>query len=720
MSNRGLTICWIAAGVLRLIPLFAVSAWAQSPELLASVRVHREGIVEQARSELTACRDAKCPSLARLNLLTGVLELSEGNAAAASERLAAQAAPPGLEAFRDWYLGEAQAWSGQRASAIKTLLRAKKSAPAWLGGRIDRRVAELYVDVGQSTRALPFLNGDAAVGLSPELLLTRALARQATGAMEGALADWQSLALRFPAHPHGVAAKLHLEQIGKWSPTAADSLMRARLFLDAGAAQACLTELESLSDATPRCQLLRGQALLSRGSDGDATRGLELLDTVARGGTSETTDALLSRGKYLMRQNDRAGAREAFERLDATNRFGAAADEAAYLAAWLSMSNGELERAAAAFARFETRYPNSRRRDEARWFRAFSELRSGRHVEARATLASLLESFPKSSLVPQALYWSARARQLGGERGVADAGATGATVRDEYQAVISGFPGSFYAVLSVERLHELGVDAALPFVLEPKRLLVALPTRLNLVASLARTGLFADAATEVSKALEAMPSTEAITWGHALQDLGEFGAAHTLAARHLWGEVYGQRKPEAVALMYPRAFADDVEHWAKEHQLEPSLAWAIMRRESAFAPDVTSAADARGLMQIIPPTARSITTTLQIPPADAAELYSPDWNIRLGTWYLRALGERLGHPTLVAAAYNGGPSAVARWATERRQEPLDQWVEEIPYKETRGYVKQVTADLFIYRQLYGGSTERLSLAIPLPSTGVDF
>ena len=63
---------------------------------------------------------------------------------------------------------------------------------------------------------------------------------------------------------------------------------------------------------------------------------------------------------------------------------------------------------------------------------------------------------------------------------------------------------------------------------------------------------------------------------------------------------------------------------------------------------------------------------------------------------------------------------MARWARERSDQQLDQWVEEIPFKETRGYVKQVTSDLFIYRQLYGGEVQRLSLIIPAPGTGVDF
>ena len=188
--------------------------------------------------------------------------------------------------------------------------------------------------------------------------------------------------------------------------------------------------------------------------------------------------------------------------------------------------------------------------------------------------------------------------------------------------------------------------------------------------------------------------------------------------------MYGQRSPEAVALMYPRAYRDSVERLSKENGLDPFLAWAIMRRESAFKPEVTSIADARGLLQLIPPTARSIASVLKITAPEPDELYSPETSIDLGTWYLSALMDRFAHPTLCAAAYNAGSVPVVKWATSRSELPLDMWVEEIPYKETRGYVKQVTADYFIYRTLYGeiGSPiPPLKLSVPQPKPdGVAF
>jgi soluble lytic murein transglycosylase len=107
----------------------------------------------------------------------------------------------------------------------------------------------------------------------------------------------------------------------------------------------------------------------------------------------------------------------------------------------------------------------------------------------------------------------------------------------------------------------------------------------------------------------------------------------------------------------------------------------------------------------------------------ADELYAPALNLDLGGWYLGRLWERFGHPGLVAAAYNAGPGAVLRWTAARPKESLDLFIEDIPYKETRGYVKQVMADYFNYIQLYAmpGSHPAWSWEVPKPrEQGVGF
>lgn len=712
-----------AAGAIGLAFLSAAPAWAQSDELLERIRVHQPGVVPRARAELDACRaDKACKDGERLALLVGYLTLADGDAAGAAAVLSSSKPPKGLEAFHAWYLGEALAWSGQRAAAAKRLVVAKKGAPPWLSHRVDVRLAELWLELGQPAKARPILETAAAVDPTPELLFSRALAREGTKDTAKALTDFTAIALRFPAHPHAALALAHREALGGKPFTAAERLSRAQALLAAGHEKRCLAELDGLADAPgvdpARVALMRGEALLTRGHERDPD-GLAQLTIAEQGSPSVAAEALMTRARRLMRASDNASARAAFQALDTRYPDSPFADDAGYLAAWIAMHSGDDATAVTDFADFEERHAKSKKVDEARWFRSYALVRLGRFAEARALLLALAADFPRSSLVPQARYWATRAAQL--QADAPDAGPSVDVVK-EYRELASAFPGSFYARLAVERLVEAGAPAPALFTETPKELTPRTPAALSLAVALSRAGLLRDAAEEVDNAVgRVRGADDALTWGHALQALGEYGPAYTLAARNLWGAVYTQKKPEAIALLYPRAFRSSVEAWSGKHGLDPYFAWAIMRRESAFRPEVTSVADARGLMQLIPPTADGITAERKEPRVEPGELYAPDTSIRLGTWYLAALFQRMGHPTLVAGSYNGGPDAVAKWVRERGELPLDRWVEEIPWKETRGYVKQVVADYYLYRELYGAPEARLALTLPAPkSAGVNF
>lgn len=723
MSNRVGHFRHTTVGLL----LLAGMAAAQSPELLDAARLYDPAGTQKAKAELGACLRVKCRAADRLSLLLGYLELSEGHAAAAAAQLASRPAPLGLGPFHGWYLGEAQAYAGATAKARGTLGRAVKGAPPWLSRKLEIRIAELDLALGRAAKARPVLEAAAATRPSPELLLDRALARVATGALSEARSDFRLIALKYPLHPHAASALRMLEADGgvQWSDE--EHVQRAQRQLSGGDSAGCVGTLASVREEglSQRVALLRGRALLAGGR---SMEGLEQLEAAAKGDSRAlAVEALLSMGKRLMHQGDNAGAQRLFGRLDESFPGRLGSSEAAYLGAWLAMSSGELEAASAAFESFESRHPESHKRDEARWFRGFTLVRRGELDEARAVLRSLGVDFPRSALIPQASYWATRAAQLRVLRaspdrgGALDAGAA-ADVATEYRELLESFPGSIYARFALERLRELGVEASEPFRTKPEDLAVKTPKKLALSAELSRAGLFADAQEEVEAAVATVAGPdEALAFGHALQAMGQFGAAHALASRHLWGAVYSQRAPAAVALMYPRAWRSTVEQWASTNGVDPFFTWAIMRRESAFKPDVTSVANARGLMQLIPPTARQIAVELKAGPVDPDELYAPEMNVKLGTWYLSQLFRRLSHPGLVAAAYNGGPGSVMKWVEKRRTQPFDQWIEEIPFKETRGYVKQVVADFFIYQALYGDSVGRLSLVLPVPSaTGVNF
>lgn len=155
--------------------------------------------------------------------------------------------------------------------------------------------------------------------------------------------------------------------------------------------------------------------------------------------------------------------------------------------------------------------------------------------------------------------------------------------------------------------------------------------------------------------------------------------------------------------LFPSPHQLSVGKHAETHHVAPSLIYAVMRQESGFRVDALSSAGARGLMQIIEPTARRIALELGRP-YDAEQLTIAHHNIEYGTYYLNKLQSHFRHPALVAAAYNAGPDAAARWYAAGRSLPLEAFIARIPYDETRSYVQRVLENLVAYEALLGATS----------------
>jgi soluble lytic murein transglycosylase len=138
---------------------------------------------------------------------------------------------------------------------------------------------------------------------------------------------------------------------------------------------------------------------------------------------------------------------------------------------------------------------------------------------------------------------------------------------------------------------------------------------------------------------------------------------------------------------------------AGRESLSAPLLWAIMRQESAYRHEVRSKAGALGLLQLLPSTASRLNGA----PVTEAGLVDPVVNVRLGARYVGELLEEFGDPRAAMAAYNAGEEAVRRWMRDRPKVD-DMWVEMIPYRETRDYVKQVYTIWRRYQALYGVPT----------------
>ncbi|HKD00715.1 MAG TPA: lytic transglycosylase domain-containing protein, partial [Methylomirabilota bacterium] len=145
-------------------------------------------------------------------------------------------------------------------------------------------------------------------------------------------------------------------------------------------------------------------------------------------------------------------------------------------------------------------------------------------------------------------------------------------------------------------------------------------------------------------------------------------------------------------MYYPYAWRDEMRDAAQRRGIDPYLVAAVVREESSYYPRAVSRAGARGLMQLMPATAR-----LMAPPGD---LDDPGFNIELGTRFLAGLIREFNDPRLAIAAYNAGPKNVRQWMSTRRTDDLEAFVEQIPFDETRLYVKRVVLSWDEYRRIY--------------------
>jgi soluble lytic murein transglycosylase len=177
-----------------------------------------------------------------------------------------------------------------------------------------------------------------------------------------------------------------------------------------------------------------------------------------------------------------------------------------------------------------------------------------------------------------------------------------------------------------------------------------------------------------------------------------------------------QRKhKDAWKIFYPEAYEKIISPISKGIKISPYLVLAIMRAESFYNKDANSPVGAYGLMQLMPYTALKIANLLHDEEFDMLELGRPEVNISYGAYYLdRLIRYYSGNPYVAVAAYNAGPKAVSQWVTSCAQCEPDEFIESIPFRETRRYVREVMRNFVQYNRIYLERPEPLPLP-PMPS-----
>lgn len=159
-------------------------------------------------------------------------------------------------------------------------------------------------------------------------------------------------------------------------------------------------------------------------------------------------------------------------------------------------------------------------------------------------------------------------------------------------------------------------------------------------------------------------------------------------------------------LIFPKPYQDQVNEMSSKTKLPSSLIYSIMKQESAFNERARSSADAFGLMQVIPGLAKQLSRKFEVPYRHQVDLFDPAINIQLGSYELmEQVRKQNGQLTYVAAAYNAGPNALSNWLKNRKRDDVLEFIEEIPYDETKTYVKLIARNKLFYERISNRDSE---------------
>jgi soluble lytic murein transglycosylase len=386
------------------------------------------------------------------------------------------------------------------------------------------------------------------------------------------------------------------------------------------------------------------------------------------------------------------------------------ADDALYFAADLRLASGEGDVALARLAEVADKYADSDFAADALFKSFWLRRQRGERAEAMALLDRIEKTYanaPESYEVERARYWRARMEEAAGEKVKA--------VRILTQLAVE-HPATYYGWIARRRLATMDEKAALrvagqlefPPAGNPWPLFagtLAKDPHFQAGVELLRLGFPEAVSSELLAADRTKQPAQAVRLIVQLLSLvGDQRAAHAVARTSLRGDLSGRITAENRAvweIAYPLAFRDMVTRHCSSVGLDPDLLQALMREESALDPKALSWAGALGLTQLMPTTANAVAKRLKMGRIIPSRLLEPDLNIRLGSTYLGELVEQFeGTREYAVAGYNAGGGAVTKWRRERPTLELDEWVEEIPIAETRGYVKRVLRSYNTYQLLY--------------------
>lgn len=543
--------------------------------------------------------------------------------------------------------------------------------------------------------------------------------------VERALAGFRSAGVEVPE-----LAPEELYERGK-------NLFRANLYAKAVETFTKLLALDSPYPDRPEVLLRAGIALFNLGRRTEAAAMLEKLAQDFPG-DQRVPEALYWLGRSYNRLGERDRGLQFFRKILDSYSGSEWADDALFLTGNIYREADDLKKALTFYGRLAAEYPGSRFADSAFWWKAWACYCAGEYRKAEQALQELVLRYPKSSLVNQARYWQGRISEK-----------TGSTAKAAvyYRSVLKRAPYTYYGYRAGERLASIKAsavtvktdEAALTgpecedgpcpddaagssdtddgppvWTGDALKTLSAEPSFTKSL-ELLYLDMKKEAAAELSMLQARLPKKRGALLGlsKTFFELGDYYRSLMLVLtnyeRYLDGKA-GDTPRDFWLLAYPQGYWDSIVSYSRKYGQDPYFIAAIIREESQFHAEALSPAGARGVMQVMPATGAWVAQMVRVPGFDSNKLFNSDTAINIGTWYIGHLMKRFkGDALFTAAAYNAGPEAVSAWLNKNgRGSERDEFVESIPFTETRGYVKKVMRNYAEYKRIYGRTVQNAS------------
>jgi soluble lytic murein transglycosylase len=630
---------------------------------------------------------------------------------------------PKLADYVAWFRASAE-FSAENYAGVPAQLE-----PVWaqsptspLIGRAALLGAQAFEQTGNTSGAVSLLRKYYSALPQPQGDLSMAKAFAAAGDAVSAAVYAQRVYYGYPtaseaAEADALAANLEAQLGDKYPPAMGTAMLgRALKLLDAGQTEKAGKELTAL---VPRlggaerdaAQVKIGVAHYNAKDTKAAQRYLNELAVESPQADAERLYYLLLCARHA---NDRAGMNAALDQLARLH-----ADSTWRLEALLAMGNSYLvENQVDAYeplyrACYEF-FPKEARAAGCHWKVTWAHYLR-RKDDAADLLREHLRLFPNSDESSASLYFLGR---------VAEGADDPFSARTYYSEIIREYPNYFYTGLARERLAALPEMAAAASPAGDFLRTVGFTTRarvrnfepnatarlrLERARLLASGGL--DDWAEVELRYAAQNEDQPHVMGLELASMASRRSAQDQAIRYLkrYAPDYlylriDSAPDEFWKLAFPLPYRADLERFAKQNNLDPFLVAALARQESEFNPNAVSVASARGLTQIMPTTGRELSRQLRIKPYSTASLFQPQVNLQLGSFYLKSVADSLeGRWEAALAAYNAGLSRAKAWSTWGEFREPAEFVETVPFSQTREYIQIVLRNADIYRRLYANA-----------------